>query len=131
MHNDEKIRSVLEIIKKIKSKKTNCRGREGKKKKKSTQQKDRKNKLLSASQAFYYAVGKKPEGRYEKPEYGKVILEHGLSLFSLFLLLLFVQGQDNHDFPEDGNEIKKQIYTVPDIVLVSILNFFNDKLSVK
>lgn len=54
-----------------------------------------------------------------------------VSLLLLLLLVLIVHGEDDHQFPEDGDEIKEQVHTVPDVVLVSVLCFLNDELSVK
>lgn len=52
-------------------------------------------------------------------------------LLSLLLLILLIHSQNDHEFPEDGDEIKKQVYTVPYIIFVSLLSFVDNELSVE
>lgn len=48
-----------------------------------------------------------------------------------FLLVLLIEGQDQHELPEEGNEIQEEVNAVPDVILISIFSLFNNELSVK
>lgn len=64
----------------------------------------------------------------------QIVFFLNLSKWSLLLLLplvLVVHGENDHQFPEDGNEIQEEIHTMPNIVLISILCLLNDELGVK
>lgn len=90
------------------------------------------------SQVFHYTMehrANKKEDEKEKKKRMETKMASArrvvVSLLSLLLLILLIHSQNDHEFPEDGDEIKKQVYTVPYIIFVSLLSFVDNELSVE
>lgn len=49
----------------------------------------------------------------------------------LFLFVLLIEGQDQHELPEECNEVQEEVNAVPDVILVSVFSLFNNELSVE